>query len=322
VADVETPASGASATSAPHPDMVWVEGGGFTMGSDDHYPEEAPAHRVAVDGFWIDRTPVTNEQWARFVEATGHVTFAEQTPGAADYPGAKPELLVPASMMFVKPTRRVDLTNHYNWWTYVPGADWRHPRGPGSGLDGLELHPVVHVAWEDVEAYAQWAGKALPTEAEWEYAAKGGLDGAPYAWGDTLYPEGRMMANIWQGDFPLENLKLDGYEGTSPVGAFPANGYGLVDMIGNVWEWTCDWYQAHGEIDHPCCTADNPRGGDAEHSHDPAMPDAPIPRKVSKGGSHLCARNYCRRYRPAARMPQAVDTSTNHLGFRCIVRAS
>jgi formylglycine-generating enzyme required for sulfatase activity len=309
-------------THGPDPEgMVWIPAGEFTMGSDRHYPEEAPAHRVSVDGFWIDRAPVTNAQWARFVADTAHVTFAERAPDAADYPGAKPELLVPASMLFVKPRQRVDLGNHYNWWTYMPGAGWRHPQGPGSDVDGLEDHPVVHVAWEDVAAYARWAGKELPTEAEWERAAWGGSEGTEFAWGDRLYPEGRMMANIWQGDFPLENLKLDGYEGTSPVGAFPPNGYGLVDMIGNVWEWTIDWYQDHGELAQACCTVDNPRGGVEDRSYDPATTDTRIPRRVSKGGSHLCAKNYCRRYRPAARMPQAIDTSTSHLGFRCVIRS-
>jgi formylglycine-generating enzyme required for sulfatase activity len=304
----------------PQPDMIWVPGGEFLMGSDHQYPEEAPAHRVSVDGFWIDRAPVTNARWSEFVDATGHVTFAERVPDASSYPGAKPELLVAASMVFVKPARRVDLRDHYNWWTYVPGADWRHPQGPGSAIDGLDDHPVVHVSWEDVEVFAAWSGTDLPTEAEWERAAWGTVEGTEYAWGDRLYPDGRMMANIWQGDFPAENLKLDGYEGTSPVGAFPPNSVGLVDMIGNVWEWTQDWYEPHGDVHHACCTVDNPLGGERERSYDPAFPDTPLPRKVSKGGSHLCAKNYCRRYRPAARMPQAIDTSTSHLGFRCVVR--
>ncbi len=302
------------------PGMVWVPGGEFTMGSDHHYAEEAPAHRVAVDGFWIDRSPVTNEQWSSFVEATGHLTFAETTPAADDYPGARPDLLVPASMVFTPPSRPVSLDDHYQWWSYVPGADWRHPQGPQSSLDELDRHPVVHLTWDDVVAYAAWAGKDLPTEAEWERAAWGGVEDAEYAWGDRLYPDGRMMANIWQGNFPLQNLKLDGYEGTSPVGAFPANGYGLVDMIGNVWEWTSDWYQPHGDMAHPCCTVVNPLGGERERSHDPDAPESHFPRRVSKGGSHLCAKNYCRRYRPPARMPQALDTSTSHLGFRCVIR--
>jgi formylglycine-generating enzyme len=309
-----TPASPAPAG------MVWIPGGTFLMGSDDHYPEEAPAHKVTVDGFWIDPRPVTNAEFARFVRKTGHVTMAEVAPDPADYPGAVPELLVPASTVFRNPGHRVDLRDPYNWWTYVPGADWRHPQGPGSSIKKRPDHPVVHVAWDDVQAYAGWAGKELPTEAEWELAARGGLDGAEFAWGDELNPDGRWMANTWQGEFPIQNTMQDGYEGTSPVGRYPPNGHGLYDMIGNVWEWTTDWYQAHEELAHACCTVTDPRGGAAERSHDPSDPAA-IPRRVMKGGSHLCAPNYCRRYRPAARMAQAVDTSTSHLGFRCIVRA-
>jgi len=223
-------------------------------------------------------------------------------------------------VMFRKAKERIDLTDHYNWWIYVAGADWRHPRGPGSTIKGLWKHPVVHVAFEDAEAYAAWAGKALPTEAEWEFAARGGLEGAEFTWGDEFTPGNRHMANTWQGEFPWQNLLQDGYEGTAPVGAFPPNGYGLYDMAGNVWEWTTDWYQDHGRIAKSCCTLENPRGGDPDASRDPRLPDVRIPRKVMKGGSHLCAPNYCRRYRPAARMPQGIDTSTCHLGFRCIVR--
>jgi formylglycine-generating enzyme len=301
--------------------MVWIPGGTFVMGSDQHYPEEAPAHPVSVGGFWMDRHTVTNQQFARFVAKTGYVTVAEQTPDPADYPGAKPELLVPASTVFRQPPHRVDLRNHYNWWTYVPGADWRHPQGPGSSIRRKPDHPVVHVAFQDVQAYARWVGKQLPTEAEWECAARGGLDTAEFAWGEELTPGGRWMANTWQGEFPIQNTKEDGYEGTAPVGSFPPNGYGLLDMIGNVWEWTTDWYQTHSETSHACCTVDSPRGGDRERSYDPQLPHVRIPRKVMKGGSHLCAQNYCRRYRPAARMPQPIDTSTSHLGFRCIIRA-
>jgi formylglycine-generating enzyme required for sulfatase activity len=300
--------------------VVWVPGGTFLMGSDRHYPEEAPAHRVGVDGFWIDRFPVTNREFARFVGATGHVTLAERVPGAADYPGADPDLLVPASTVFRKPTHRVDLRDPYSWWAYVPGADWRHPRGRTGSIHGLEDHPVVHVACEDAESYARWAGKQLPTEAEWELAARGGLDGATYAWGEEFTPSGCLMANTWQGEFPIENTRRDGYEATSPAGAFPANGYGLFDMIGNVWEWTADWYTEHGAPPKSCCAVDNPRGGERESSYDPRTPAVRIPRRVVKGGSHLCAPNYCRRYRPAARMAQAVDTSACHLGFRCLVR--
>ncbi len=303
--------------------MVWIPGGEFAMGSEHHYPEEAPAHRVTVDGFWMDRRTVTNEQFARFVKATRHVTLAERPANPDDYPGADPQLLVPASTVFVNPGRRVDLRDHYNWWTYIPGASWRHPQGPGSSVKKRPDHPVVHVAWDDVVAYAAWVGKEIPTEAEWEFAARGGLDGAEFAWGDELNPDGKWMANTWQGEFPIENLGLDGHEGTAPVGSFPANGYGLFDMAGNVWEWTIDWYQPHGEtaeVGHSCCVPANPRGGAAERSYDPNSPQVRIPRKVMKGGSHLCAPNYCRRYRPAARMPQAIDTSTSHLGFRLIVR--
>jgi sulfatase modifying factor 1 len=301
--------------------MVWIPGGTFQMGSDHHYPEEAPAHTVSVDGFWIDQTTITNRQFARFVAKTGHVTVAEQVPDPADYPGAKPELLVAASTVFVAPSHRVDLGDPYNWWTYVPGADWRHPQGSGSSVKKKPDHPVVHVAWADVQAYAHWAGKQLPTEAEWEFAARGGLDGASYAWGEELTPANRWMANTWQGEFPIHNTGEDGYAGTAPVGRYPPNGYGLRDMIGNVWEWTDDWYQAYRAPDHACCTVANPRGGDRDRSYDPHQPQVRIPRKVMKGGSHLCAPNYCQRYRPAARMPQAVDTSTSHLGFRCVIRA-
>jgi formylglycine-generating enzyme required for sulfatase activity len=300
--------------------MAWIPGGTFLMGSDRHYPEEAPAHRVSIGAFWMDRHAVTNADFKRFVEGTGYVTSAERPANAADYPGAKPELLAPSSVMFKKAAGRVDLRNHYNWWIYVAGADWRHPRGPGSHVKALMAHPVVHIAFEDAQAYAQWAGKELPTEAEWEFAARGGLDGAEFAWGDELMPDGKPMANFWQGEFPWQNLLEDGYEWTAPVGAFPPNGYGLHEMCGNVWEWTTDWYQDHGKIKRACCTIDNPRGGEAEASVDPRTPDVRIPRKVMKGGSYLCAPNYCRRYRPAARMPQAMDTSTCHLGFRCIVR--
>jgi formylglycine-generating enzyme required for sulfatase activity len=294
--------------------MAWIPGGAFAMGSDRHYPEEAPVREVAVDGFWMDEHPVTNLEFLRFVKATDHITFAEQPPDPAQYPGATPEMLVAGSIVFEKTAGPVDLTNHFNWWAWKAGADWRHPQGPDSTLHGRERHPVVHVAYRDAEAYAAWAGNELPTEAEWELAARGGLDGAEFAWGDELMPKGKPMANTWQGEFPYENTLLDGYEGTSPVGSFPPNGYGLVDMTGNVWEWTTDWYAASHEPASPCCGED-PRAA----SIDPNYPAA-IPRRVMKGGSHLCAPNYCRRYRPAARMAQAVDTSTSHLGFRCVVR--
>jgi sulfatase modifying factor 1 len=309
---------------APYENMAWIPGGTFLMGSNDHYPEEAPAHYVAVEGFWMDKHTVTNEQFSRFVEATGYLTVAEQPLDPADYPialGAKPETFVPGSIIFKKPPHRVDLRNHFNWWTYVPGASWRHPLGPGSSLKkGMARHPVTHIAYEDAEAYAKWAGKELPTEAEWEFAARGGLEGAVYAWGDEFAPNGKMMANTWQGEFPIVNLLTDGYERTSPVGSFPPNGYGLYDMAGNVWEWTTDWYQEHGNAVNSCCASFNPKGGEKEASIDPRTPEIRIPRKVLKGGSYLCAPNYCLRYRPAARISQQIDTGTCHQGFRCIVR--
>ena len=231
-----------AASAAPTRDMRRIPGGTFLMGSDHHYPEEAPAHRVTVDGFWMDAHAVTNAEFKRFVDATGHVTLAERPANPADYPGAKPEMLAPSSVMFKKAPGPVDLRDHYNWWVYVPGADWRHPRGPASNIRKLMDHPVVHVAFEDAEAYAKWAGKELPTEAEWEFAARGGLDGAEFAWGDEFMPGGKAMANTWQGEFPWQNLLEDGYEWTAPVGSFPPNGYGLYEMAGNVWEWTTDWY--------------------------------------------------------------------------------
>jgi formylglycine-generating enzyme len=304
----------------PAKEMVWIPGGSFMMGSNDHYPEEAPTHPVTVDGFWMDQHTVTNAEFSRFVEETGYITSAEKAPNAEDYPGAKPEMLVPASVVFQRTNYKVDLRNHYNWWTYVPGASWRHPQGPSTSLKGLAKHPVVHIAYEDAQVYASWVGKELPTEAEWEFAARGGLEGAEFCWGSEFTPDETQMANTWQGEFPMENLLEDGFEWTAPVGSFPANGYGLYDMAGNVWEWTTDWYQEHNQIAQSCCGNINPRGGERELSFDPCSPEIPIGRKVMKGGSYLCAPNYCKRYRPAARMPQPVDTSTCHLGFRCIVR--
>ena len=246
-----------------HADMVRIPGGTFRMGSDKHYPEEAPVHRVTVDEFWMDRTPVTNRQFKEFVKATGHVTFAEIPPDPKDYPGALPHMLYAGSLVFSPPSRQVDLRDWSQWWTFLKGADWRHPYGPQSNINGLDDHPVVHVAFADALAYAKWAGKDLPTEAEWEFAARGGLDGAEFAWGDELTPGGKHMANTWQGEFPRQNLCEDGFARTSPVGAFPPNGYGLYDMIGNVWEWTTDWYSAKHEADAPkaCCIPENPRGG-------------------------------------------------------------
>ncbi|HEY5405309.1 MAG TPA: formylglycine-generating enzyme family protein [Pyrinomonadaceae bacterium] len=314
------PTRARSPRRAPGKDMVWIPGGTFMMGSNHHYPEEAPAHSATVDGFWMDQHTVTNAQFSRFVEETGYVTSAERVPKTEDYPGARPELLIPASVVFHKPAFKVDLRNHYFWWSYVPNACWRRPKGPGSSLKGLSKHPVVHIAYEDAEAFASWAGKQLPTEAEWEFAARGGLEGAEFSWGSEFTPEGKYMANTWQGEFPSDNTTDDGFDWTAPVGSFPANGYGLFDTIGNVWEWTTDWYQEHGKITDTCCGNVNPRGGELEQSFDPSAPQIRIPRKVMKGGSFLCAPNYCRRYRPAARMAQPVDTSTCHLGFRCIIK--
>lgn len=288
-------------------DLVWIPGRTFAMGSDRHYPEEAPVHDVTVEGFWIQRHAVRNREFERFVRATGHVTVAERAADPADYPGALPGLLTPSSTVFVQPAHRVDLRDPYQWWVYVPGADWRHPQGPGSSIKRKPDHPVVHLAWADAQAYAGWAGRQIPTEAEWELAARGGLAGAEFAWGDELTPGGAWQANTWQGEFPFENTAEDGYVGTAPVGRYPANGYGLYDMIGNVWEWTSDWYGPHTATPQSCGCAPQPAGRG-------------IPRKVIKGGSHLCAPNYCRRYRPAARMAQPIDTSTSHLGLRCVLR--
>jgi formylglycine-generating enzyme len=302
--------------------MIRIPGGTFRMGSDGHYPEEAPAHRVTVDAFWMDRTPVTNRDFREFVDTTGYVTVAEIAPDANDYPGALPHMLKAGSLVFTPPKHAVDLRDWSQWWNFEFGATWKRPYGPQSSIRGLDDHPVVHVAYRDAEAYAAWAGKELPTEAEWEFAARGGLDGAEFAWGGELTPGGRPMANTWQGDFPHQNLATDGYERTSPVTAFPPNGYGLSDMIGNVWEWTADFYASKHQADAPkaCCIPQNPRGGREDESYDSCEPGIRIPRKVIKGGSHLCAPNYCQRYRPAARHAEPVDTSTSHLGVRCISR--
>ena len=303
-------------------DMVWIPGGVFRMGSDEHYPEEAPAHRVKVDGFWIDRTPITNRQFRKFVRETGYVTFAEVAPDPKDYPGALPHMLKAGSLVFTPPDHPVDTADWSQWWNFKFGANWKRPYGPRSSISGKDQHPVVHIAFCDAQAYALWAGKELPSEAEFEFAARGGLDGAEFAWGDELTPNGRHMANTWQGAFPHENLALDGHRRTSPVTAFPPNAYGVYDMIGNVWEWTSDWYFPKHASDAPkaCCIPENPRGGAETASYNSCQPQVTIPRKVLKGGSHLCAPSYCRRYRPAARHPQPVDTSTSHVGFRCVVR--
>ncbi|MEN0074899.1 MAG: formylglycine-generating enzyme family protein [Paracraurococcus sp.] len=304
--------------------MLPVPGGGFLMGSDHHYPEERPAHRMQVGAFSMDATAVTNAAFAAFVAATGYVTVAERPIDPAQYPGARPELLTPGSLVFHMTEGPVDTSDIRNWWRWVPGACWRFPEGPGSDLTGRADHPVVQVAYEDAAAFADWARAALPTEAEWEFAARGGLEAAEFAWGDALTPEGRHMANIWQGPFPWRNFAADGFAGTCPVRSFPPNGYGLFEMCGNVWEWTADWYAARHQADAPapsCCGAEAAHAA-REASMDPRQPAIRIPRKVVKGGSFLCAPSYCRRYRPAARHAQMVDSGSSHIGFRCIRRAT
>jgi len=322
MSDVETVIAALRSEGPTHPNMIWIPGGTFRMGSDRHYAEEAPAHDVTVSGFWIDRTPVTNRQFRKFVNETGYVTFAELKPNADDYPGALPHMLKAGSLVFSPPKHPVDLRDWSQWWAFKFGANWRRPYGPRSSISGRDDHPVVHVAYRDAEAYAKWAGKDLPTEAEWEFAARGGFDGAEFAWGDEFTPGGQHRANTWQGNFPHENRCEDGFDRTSPVTAFPPNRYGVYDMIGNVWEWTSDWYapQHQADASKACCVPENPRGAPEEGSYDPRQPLIKIPRKVIKGGSHLCAPNYCRRYRPAARHAEPVDTSTSHLGFRCVTR--
>jgi formylglycine-generating enzyme required for sulfatase activity len=293
-------------------DMVELPGATFRMGAERWYPEERPVRETTVSGFAIDRHPVTNAEFARFVTATGHVSWAERPPAPELYPDADPELLVAGSAVFRKTAGPVDLRDYRSWWAWEPGANWRHPEGPDSTVAGREDHPVVHVAHADAVAYAAWAGKALPSEAEWEYAARGGLAGATYTWGEELPPGAPPMANTWQGEFPWQNLALDGHEGTSPVGTFPPNGFGLHDMAGNVWEWTDDWFTLPGAAPAaPCCApVDVGR-----------PPEERFPRRVIKGGSHLCAPSYCLRYRPAARQGEAIDSTTSHIGFRCIVRS-
>jgi len=307
----------------PAKPMKWLTGGPFMMGSDHHYVEEFPRHAVQVDGFWIDSAPITNAEFAAFVDATGHVTTAEIAPDPKDYPGALPEMCKAASLLFTPTEGPVDLANWSNWWRFEFGINWRCPQGLDSDWRDIPDHPVVHVTHSDAAAYAAWDGKSLPTEAEWEYAAWGGADDCEFAWGDELEPGGEHRANVWQGQFPWQNLCGDGFARTSPVATYPANGFGLFDMIGNVWEWTEDWFSArhsHG-ASKPCCVPVNPRGGPKSNSHDQCG-GPPIPRKVVKGGSHLCAPNYCRRYRPAARHPQPIDSSTSHIGFRCVKRST
>lgn len=299
--------------------MIWVPGGTFLMGSADFYPEEGPVQAVGVDDFWMDVHAVTVADFARFVRETGYLTVAERSLDPSEYPGVLAEALVPGSLVFHPSSGPVDLRHPGNWWSWVPGASWSRPEGPESIVAGRDRHPVTHVAHEDADAYAAWAGKALPTEAEWERAARGGVEGAVYAWGDELQPAGQALANTWYGRFPWEHLGVAGPLGTSPVGSFPPNGYGLFDMTGNVWEWTDDFYTpSHRDLSpSPCCTPHNPRV-DRVDAGDGGRPDAQIPRRVVKGGSHLCAPNYCLRYRPAARQAQSIDTSTAHIGFRCV----
>jgi formylglycine-generating enzyme len=303
--------------------MVRIRGGVFGMGSDRHYPEEAPVSQVEVDGFFIDRLPVTNRQFAAFVAATGYRTVAERGLDPSAFPGVAPGRLKAGSMMFQPPRGPVDLRDVTNWWVWKQGVYWRHPEGRGSSIAARLDHPVVHVAFEDAEAYAFWNGKMLPTEAEWEFAARGAFDRMEYAWGDEFMPNGVRMAHTWEGEFPWKNLRPPGLQRTSPVGSYPPNGYGLFDMIGNVWEWTTDWYaDGHrSRVELPCCGSDRLHGGSIDQSYDLAQPTVQIPRKVVKGGSFLCAPSYCRRYRPAARHAQMIDTGMSHVGFRCVFRA-
>lgn len=291
------------------PGTVWIPGQSAIVGSDAHYDEEAPARSVTVSGFWMQAHQVTNEQFARFVADTGYVTVAERPLNPADYPDAPRENLQPGSMVFQRTPGPVDLRHISQWWTWTPGAAWNHPRGPRSTTKGRERHPVVHIAFEDAQAYARWADLDLPTEAEWEVAARGGLPHAEYTWGDRPEAAWQRLANYWHGEFPY--LPDTGYGQLAPVGSFPPNAYGLYDMAGNAWDWTVDWYGPRRD-EQPCC---------APESVDPAQPQFGVPRKVIKGGSFLCADSYCMRYRPAARRPQAVDTGMSHIGFRCIKRA-
>ena len=293
---------------APPAELVAIEGAEFTMGSDRHYPEEAPAHRISVESFRMNRTQVTNREYAAFARATGYRTVAERPLDPAAFPGAPPENLQPGSMVFTGTPGPVDLRHISQWWAWVPGANWRRPFGPGSTIADRAEHPVVHVAHEDAAAYAEWAGCRLPTEAEWELAARGGRLGASFTWGDDPEPAGAHLANYWHGDFPWRAAA--GYGSTTPVGSFPANGYGLYDMAGNVWEWTADWYSVFDEAPG-CCVPDDRAQASVERGS-----EFGVPRRVVKGGSFLCADVYCQRYRPAARRGQAVDTGMSHVGFR------
>ena len=308
--------------------MVWIPGGEFSMGAQDppgmdHDPvgmqateDSRPIHRVYVDGFWMDRTDVTNDQFAQFVKATGYVTVAERKPRAEDYPGAPPENLIAGSVVFSPPDHPVPLNDHFQWWSYIPGANWRHPIGPASDIKAKGADPVVHVAYEDALAYAKWAGKRLPTEAEWEFAARGGLSGKPFVWGDSFRPGGKWMANTHQGAFPVKDTSEDGHAGITAVAQYRPNGYGLYDMAGNVWKWTADWYAAdyYAFLAKAGGVARNPKG--PAKSLDPSEPS--VPKKVHRGGSFLCTDQYCSRYMVGTRGKGAIDTGTNHLGFRCV----
>ncbi|MBA2481488.1 MAG: formylglycine-generating enzyme family protein [Planctomycetes bacterium] len=289
--------------------MAWVPGGAFTIGADDGPADARPAHQVTVSGFWMDATEVTNAAFARFVAATAHVTVAERVPDAASFPGVDPSQLVAGSLVFTP--AGTDLTEATAWWRFVAGADWRHPQGPDSGIIGREQHPVVHIAWTDAAAYATWAGKRLPTEAEWEFAARGGLVGKRYAWGDDQTPSGRWVANIWQGAFPARDDASDGFAGTAPVASFPANAFGLHDLSGNVWEWCSDWYRPDA---YARSLAIDPHG-----PQDSVDPDEPgVAKRVQRGGSYLCSDVYCRGYLPGSRMKCSPDTGLCHAGFRCV----
>lgn len=307
--------------------MVWIPGGEFSMGSDDpttsmcggkdSMPDARPIHRVYVDGFWMDITEVTNAQFEAFVKATGYVTIAEQTPKAEDFPGAPPENLVAGSVTFAPPNTPVPLNNHLQWWTYIKGANWRHPEGAGSDLKGRENYPVIHIAHADAQAYAKWAGKRLPTEAEWEFAARGGLSGQLYSWGDDLKPGDKWPANIFEGKFPYHDTGEDGFKGIAPVKQFPPNGYGLYDVGGNVWEWVSDWYRPDTfERDAAQGVVRNPQGPAQAESFDPSEPG--VKKRVHKGGSFLCTDQYCTRYMVGTRGKGEPDTGTNHVGFRCV----
>jgi formylglycine-generating enzyme required for sulfatase activity len=297
----------------PPPGMVWIPGGTFQMGSNasEFRGEAEPIHTVTVHGFWMDTTEVTNEQFAEFVKATGHVTVAEKEPDPQQFPDVPKEKLKPFSAVFTPPTTDTPTRRMDDWWKPVYGADWKHPDGPGSSIAGKEKYPVVHISWVDAAAYATWARKRLPTEAEWEFAARGGLEGKKYAWGDEFKPGGKSMANTWQGTFPNQNLTEDGHRTAAPVGSFPPNGYGLYDMAGNVWEWCSDWYSRDYFKTSP---KDNPQG--PESSMDPSDPKSK--RKVQKGGSFLCAENYCARYQVGARHSGEMESAADHIGFRCV----